>query len=613
MDGPIITLKTKLFVYISHFLSAWGDRMWQFGIGLFLVELAPDSLQLVAIYGFASGVATLLLSTALGDWVDKTPRLKAARVSLVAQNICVALCAVVVFVVYTYLDEIREEWADEMLLKLCFGVIILLGIFADLGSVASTIVIERDWVVELCQHDTNLLSTMTSTLRSIDLTTKLVAPIVTGQVIYFLDLGYGGVFVAGWNIVSLFAEYIMVKMVYDQIPSLANEKFKTQPDNDDETTRLIGNEHTPEYEKSFNNEVVIDVSCKSHEFDKRSFMKSDHVKSFDVNKQNGGLVPNGTSKQNGGPSDNEKHLDMEEELKKESSLPSCCYTTFYSFIVLHKGWQTFMKYDVAFAGMGLATLYMTVLGFDNITVGYSYSQGISESLLGILMAVGSVFGIAGTFAYPVFRKRIGLKATGLLGSVLQICCLSACVVSVFLSGSPFDLLHRLNEDNNASSAAAINGSDLTTFYPSSTFNPTTNFENISTTSIPVTSENASVFAVTALYENTTSAASTDDEPESYLSIGVFLGGLIVARFGLWMFDLSVTQLFLQTVKERERGLVSGVQNSLNQLMDMLKALMVILAPYPEEFGLLTFISFGFVCLGGVLYTKFLVSNRHRTY
>jgi hypothetical protein len=44
------------------------------------------------------------------------------------------------------------------------------------------------------------------------------------------------------------------------------------------------------------------------------------------------------------------------------------------------------------------------------------------------------------------------------------------------------------------------------------------------------------------------------------------------------------------VKEKERGLVSGVQNSLNQLMDMLKALMVILAPYPEEFGLLIVIS-----------------------
>jgi iron-regulated transporter 1 len=37
-----------------------------------------------------------------------------------------------------------------------------------------------------------------------------------------------------------------------------------------------------------------------------------------------------------------------------------------------KGWKTYMKYDVAFAGLGLAAVYMTVMGFDNITVGSSF-------------------------------------------------------------------------------------------------------------------------------------------------------------------------------------------------------------------------------------------------
>lgn len=81
----------------------------------------------------------------------------AARLSLATQNIFVAVCAAVVFVVHKYLDEIKAEWEDEWLLTLCFAIIILLGICADLASVANTIVIERDWVVELCQHDTDLL------------------------------------------------------------------------------------------------------------------------------------------------------------------------------------------------------------------------------------------------------------------------------------------------------------------------------------------------------------------------------------------------------------------------------------------------------------------------
>ena len=55
--------------------------------------------------------------------------------------------------------------------------------------------------------------------------------------------------------------------------------------------------------------------------------------------------------------------------KKGGKSASICHTIFYSFIILFKGWKTFISYPVAFAGLGLATLYMTVIGFDNITVG----------------------------------------------------------------------------------------------------------------------------------------------------------------------------------------------------------------------------------------------------
>ena len=55
--------------------------------------------------------------------------------------------------------------------------------------------------------------------------------------------------------------------------------------------------------------------------------------------------------------------------KKGGKSASIFHTIFYSFIILFKGWKTFMSYPVAFAGLGLATLYMTVIGFDNITVG----------------------------------------------------------------------------------------------------------------------------------------------------------------------------------------------------------------------------------------------------
>ena len=50
--------------------------------------------------------------------------------------------------------------------------------------------------------------------------------------------------------------------------------------------------------------------------------------------------------------------------------------------------------------------------------GYAYAQGISEGVLGILMAAGGIFGILGTFAFPIFRRKFGLERTGLIGLFL---------------------------------------------------------------------------------------------------------------------------------------------------------------------------------------------------
>ena len=44
---------------------------------------------------------------------------------------------------------------------------------------------------------------------------------------------------------------------------------------------------------------------------------------------------------------------------------------FAPFVALKKGWSIYFSNDVKFAGMGLALVYMTVLGFDNISTGTS--------------------------------------------------------------------------------------------------------------------------------------------------------------------------------------------------------------------------------------------------
>ena len=86
-------------------------------------------------------------------------------------------------------------------------------------------------------------------------------------------------------------------------------------------------------------------------------------------------------------------------------------------------------------------------------------------------------------------------------------------------------------------------------------------------------------------------------------------GVIGARFGLWMFDLTVTQLVQERVVEEERGVVSGVMNAMNSIMDMFRYILVIAAPRPEDFRYLTFISVGSVSMGLFLYACFVRKMR----
>lgn len=63
--------------------------------------------------------------------------------------------------------------------------------------------------------------------------------------------------------------------------------------------------------------------------------------------------------------------------------------------------------------------------------------------------------------------------------------------------------------------------------------------------------------------------------------------------------------------ESERGVISGVQNSMNYLLDLLHFFMVILAPNPEAFGLLVIISVSFVAMGHTMYFWFAFKSLGR--
>ena len=71
---------------------------------------------------------------------------------------------------------------------------------------------------------------MSATLRAIDLVTLTVAPVLTGQIMTYASTRIGALFIGGWNLVSVFAEYYLLWKVYDIVPALRKQRFKRRID-----------------------------------------------------------------------------------------------------------------------------------------------------------------------------------------------------------------------------------------------------------------------------------------------------------------------------------------------------------------------------------------------
>ncbi|XP_063804747.1 solute carrier family 40 member 1 isoform X1 [Pseudophryne corroboree] len=522
----------KFLMYLGHSLSTWGDRMWHFAVSLFLIELYGNSLLLTAVYGLVVAGSVLLLGALIGDWVDKNPRLRVAQTSLIVQNVSVIICGIILMVVFLYKEELLSMY-QGWLLTICYILVITIANIANLASTAMAITIQRDWIVVVAGSDRSNLADMNATVRRIDQLTNILAPMAVGQIMTFGSAVIGCGFIAGWNLVSMFVEYLLLWKVYQKTPALAMK---------------LG-------EKEDNQEL-----------------KNLNIKVIDAEKPTEDL-----------------HLMGENavgtvELPKD---PSCSEKIAEPFRTFRDGWVAYYNQSVFWAGMGLAFLYMTVLGFDCITTGYAYAQGLSGSVLSILMGASAISGIMGTVAFTWLRRRCGLIRTGFISGLAQLISLVLCVVSVFMPGSPLDLTVSPFQDIGTH---LIQGDTPPTISPVGGLQEffTTNAQN--------------------LLSNSSSIINDHDVSPPLISISLLFAGVIAARVGLWSFDLTVTQLIQENVIESERGIINGVQNSMNYLLDLLHFIMVILGPNPEAFGLLVLLSVSFVAMGHMMYFRYAYQN-----
>lgn len=69
-------------LYVSHFLSTWNSRMFEFGAVLYLANIFPNTLLPMSVYALARGVAAILFAPAVGYYIDTGDRLSVVRFSI---------------------------------------------------------------------------------------------------------------------------------------------------------------------------------------------------------------------------------------------------------------------------------------------------------------------------------------------------------------------------------------------------------------------------------------------------------------------------------------------------------------------------------------------------
>jgi iron-regulated transporter 1 len=197
---------------ISHFLSAWNARTFEFGAVLFLATIYPGTLLYASIYALLRSASATLLSSRVGSYVDRENRLISIRHSIIWQRASViASCALF----YVLLDFGKQG----LLGLICFLLSIGLACVEKLASIGNTVAVERDWVVVICDNTDVDRGELNATLRRIDLFCKLIAPIF----ISFID-AYGAKYAVAitgaLSAVSVGVEYIAIAQVYNSVPAL---------------------------------------------------------------------------------------------------------------------------------------------------------------------------------------------------------------------------------------------------------------------------------------------------------------------------------------------------------------------------------------------------------
>ncbi|ROV87129.1 hypothetical protein VSDG_09994 [Cytospora chrysosperma] len=225
IEPPVIAtdVPTSLAVrlYVSHFLSTWNSRVFEFGAALFLASIFPGTLLPVSIYSLVRNAGYILFAQPVGTWIERGNRLSVIQTSIVGQRVSVAAsCGL--FLVLLFDQGVLGPRKGHGI----FALIVFLAVIEKLCSTMNMIS-----VVVITGGNEAARRAMNARMRRIDLVCKLLGPLVV-SLVAIASIGVAIWTTLGMNICSVIVEYVAIEQVYKRVSGLQRNAEATPASND---------------------------------------------------------------------------------------------------------------------------------------------------------------------------------------------------------------------------------------------------------------------------------------------------------------------------------------------------------------------------------------------
>ncbi|GAP82642.1 putative solute carrier family 40 (iron-regulated transporter) protein [Rosellinia necatrix] len=194
---PGLTRAHAFNLYLSHALSTWNARGYEFAAILFTAAAYPDTLVAAALRMIIIYIAMIVFSSFVGHWVERSPsRLRTLLSTIYCNRASVILGSFFWLLILSQENLLVGEGPaitpprfalprNDTLKGIIFVVAVAFGIIERLSASANLISMERDWVVTVAGpigHPYDLTN-LNAVMRRIDLVCKLIAPILISIII----------------------------------------------------------------------------------------------------------------------------------------------------------------------------------------------------------------------------------------------------------------------------------------------------------------------------------------------------------------------------------------------------------------------------------------------